>query len=188
VSAGASTAYGGESSNPLERFPERKPTPPEWETQNLGVMRLLLDDVQDLMSHLARLDAGPVLQAGNSLASDAESLKDATREELGNVTIVACEGAMLVKLGRQKAELWWRRSEPGAVAAAADCASLLRKKRLPGPIAFLWLFVRVLRVFAGEPRPLAATNSDPRTRALAKVRVAVRNPPGRSRPSAVWPT
>lgn len=132
---------------PLERLPKRQPPPSEWEIQNLGVMRLLLDDIQDCMNQLVRLKAGPVLRADGSVASDAESLKDATRKELRKVTIIACEGSVVVLLSRAKAEVWWMRAEPVAVTAAADCAALLRTKRLPGAIAFVEMFTRLVALF-----------------------------------------
>jgi len=133
----------------LTRIPKKPLEPTVWEEVNVGVVRLLLDDIQDILDHLKSLGADATLFAGTSLATSSDDLKDATRSELRAVTIKAYSGDFVLQLSRQRTRARWRRTSPLAKSAIDDCISLLRPRRLNGIVAFLTLWATLAAVFCG---------------------------------------
>jgi hypothetical protein len=130
---------------PLERRPPPAPTPATVGQIWLGSVRLTLDDVQDVVDYLSRSGLAPVMAAGHALASDAESLKSATRQELARVTIGVKEGSVSVEFRRDLARILYSVNNAEAAAVAEGVASLLRPRRVPA--IFVW-FIHVMQIYA----------------------------------------
>lgn len=135
---------------PLTRKPSNSAVPSPWDLRNLGTLRLYLDDVQDVLDHLARRGGEPMLFAGTSVADAASDLKDATRQELGEVKITAFNGDLILTLTRRWAQATWRKTNAVAQQAAHECAALLSERRLPSPLAFAQVWGALTLWFGGS--------------------------------------
>jgi len=116
----------------------------------LGPSRLFLDDVQDIVRHLQRLESTskadePVLEikigeqdlfkdvvaivAVNAIADSVEDLRETTRDELDQVTIFHDKPIIQVDLWRYNAEVLAYPDDAASRATADDIAAFIRGKR-----------------------------------------------------------
>lgn len=126
---------------PLERQPPPAPAPSASTTLPLGFLRLTLDDVQDVLDYLDRRDFTPVLSAGFAIATDAASLKSATRRELRGLTIGS--EAIAVFLYRGHAVVRYVTANDEARAAGEGVVRLLKARRVWSPLVWARLFLIV---------------------------------------------
>lgn len=100
-------------------------------------MRLTLDDVQDVLDYMRAKGRSPVLSAGFAIASDAASLKSATKSEIRNVTIGTDTVAVI--LYRSHAVVRYATGIDDAREIAESVVRLLKPRRRWAPLVWLRL-------------------------------------------------
>lgn len=109
-------------------------------------MRLTLDDLDDVLQHLRKAGKDPILTAGYAVASEAQALKSATRDELNRVAIRTADESVLITLWRGRAVATYGSSDETAAGVVGDVARLLAPRRALA--LWTWLTI-VAKHFAG---------------------------------------
>lgn len=124
----------------LIRTPEQGSASAARQPIELGWIALTLDDIQDVLDLLEKRGADPTMLAGSAIATDAESLKSATRAELANVVIIAKGGRLRVALPSRLPIVEFPMEDPELAALAGEIGALLRPRRVRGVGLWWWLF------------------------------------------------
>lgn len=131
----------------LERNPAPLPAPAVTQKIPLGQVRLTLDDLDDVLQYLRKAGKDPILTAGYAVASEAQALKSATRDELNRVAIRTGDESASITLWRGKAVATYDSSDEIAASVVGDVARLLAPRRLPGIVPWLMAVAKGFAVY-----------------------------------------
>lgn len=114
---------------PITRNPPKANKPAFEMVEQLGFVRLYLDDLDEFMRFLRARSAHVVLGAGSATADEPEDLKGATSKELAGVTLRTVSPGVQIWLNRDKCTIRTSEDSEAAQALVADSAALLRQHR-----------------------------------------------------------
>ncbi|MEV0005177.1 hypothetical protein AB0H28_23225 [Micromonospora sp. NPDC050980] len=113
----------------LRRDPPPRRTGPELYRRPFGKLALHVGDIDDVLTLLRRRTSDVALRAGRAIADEASDLKEATSEELTNITIVTASPAITVRLGQSAAEVSTAEASSDAAKVIVDDVHALLSER-----------------------------------------------------------
>jgi len=120
----------------LKRNPPQATKPPFLLREGLGLIRLHLDDINDLLVFLRPRAREVVLAAKNAVADEAIDLRGATKDELENVALRITDPDLTIWLQRKRCEVETTDDSEKAQALVVDIAALLRTR--PDRVLWIW--------------------------------------------------
>src|SRR5262245_36571168 len=88
----------------LQRRPPRSKAPSDYR-RNPGLLRLHLNDLDDLVRELGERTESVGIKAGDATADSPDDLREATRKEIRDVRILAEGPPIAITLARNKAQV-----------------------------------------------------------------------------------